>query len=324
KAYVGGETFSSDFPTVSGSYLTTLTVRSGFLVVLNTGGNQLEYGTFVGGNNFTGISDITLDANGFVYLTGSTSASDFPTTSGSYDTSPRAGERDAFVMKLMTDANLPRSAQLIFSTVFGIAGDVGGLSIALDGNGNVYVAGDVSGIGARIPTTTGSLSQVYGGNGDGMVFKLNPQGTQLLYSTYIGKAAEDRAHAVAVDPAGNVYVAGRTRSSDFPTTTGSVYQGDQEGFIMRFNMTMTPASLSWGASVAKGWKAYPVPVHTGKIWIENTREQEGYFELWNVQGQQVQTWSLPRGTHEIKLNVAPGAYLLIERESGTGQYLIVE
>jgi len=125
---------------------------------------------------------------------------------------------------------------LSFSTYLGGGGSDAGNGIAVDSSGNVYVAGETASL--NFPTTAGVLQSVPGGGSDVFVAKLNPAGTALLYSTYLGGAVDDRGNAVAVDSSGNAYVTGETLSGNFPTTPGAFQttnRGGSEAFAAKLN-----------------------------------------------------------------------------------------
>ena len=95
-----------------------------------------------------------------------------------------------------------------------------GAAIAVDTAGNAYVTGYTT--STDFPTTAGAFQTTFGGgNDDAFVTKLNPTGTALVYSTYLGGTGYDQGAAIAVDTAGNAYVTGYTDSTDFPTTAGA-------------------------------------------------------------------------------------------------------
>src|SRR5262249_45101868 len=111
--------------------------------------------------------------------------------------------------------------------------------IAVDSSGNAYVTGFT---GAGFPTTAGAFQTVFaGGNeSDAFVTKVNPTGSALVYSTYLGGSGADGGRGIAVDSAGNAYVTGFTNSSDFPTTGPafqSVFGGDLDAFVTMLNAT---------------------------------------------------------------------------------------
>src|SRR5262249_28646421 len=140
---------------------------------------------------------------------------------------------DAFVAKLNAAGNA-----LLYSTYLGGSGfDVAG-GITVDGAGNTYVAGNTA--SPNFPTTTGALQTVHGGS-NAFVAKLNAAGNALLYSTYLGGSGQDGASGIAVDGAGNAYVAGGTSSPNFPTTPGAlqtVFGGGfepEDAFVAKLN-----------------------------------------------------------------------------------------
>ena len=132
---------------------------------------------------------------------------------------------------------------LSWATYLGRSGDDGGGGIAIDVSGNAYVTGGTSSSG--FPGTAGSpIQSTFGGNRDVFVAKLNAAGTALLYSTYLGGNGKDDGFGIAVDAAGNAYVTGDTRSSDFPGTAGSLIQsmyggGDYDAFVTKLNANGT-------------------------------------------------------------------------------------
>jgi hypothetical protein len=195
--------------------------------------DPLIYSTYLGGSGWDRGYSVKVDNNGNAYVTGQTRSANFPTTPGAYDTT-RGGTDDAYVTKLSADGS-----SLVYSTYIGGGGLDAGLSIALDGNGNVCIAGET--VSSNFPTTPGAFSRTYHGNFEGFVTKLNSDGTALLFSTYIGGAENDTWPTVAVDAAGSVYVAGITESADFPVTPGafdvSYNSGGSDAFALKLNST---------------------------------------------------------------------------------------
>jgi hypothetical protein len=229
-AYVTGETTSSDFPTISGSYDTTFNGDyDAFLVKLNAGGTDLIYATFLGGSNEDDGYSIAVDGDGNAYVTGLTDSSDFPTISGSYDTTFN-GNYDAFSVKLNASGT-----NLLYATFLGGSYSDGGSSIALDGEGNAYLTGSTS--SSDFPTVSGSYDTSYNGNEDAFLVKLNTDGTDLIYATFLGGSYPDGGSTIALDVDGNAYVTGYTYSSSFPTGPGydTTYNGgDNDAFVVNF------------------------------------------------------------------------------------------
>ncbi len=163
---------------------------------------------------------ITVDGTGAVYVTGTTSSSDFPTTSGSVQ--PAFGDTsDVFVAKFD-----PSDHHLIYSTYLGGSGADAGYSIKVDKDGAVYVTGDTT--SPDFPATPGAYQASFGGASDAFVTKLNPAGNALVYSTYLGGREAETAHSLAIGSDSAAYVTGQTASLSFPTTPGA-YQGSLAG-----------------------------------------------------------------------------------------------
>ncbi len=224
--YVAGGTSSSDFPTTPGAYDGTLNgTGDAFISKLDGSLSTLIASTYIGGSDEDEIYALTLDNSGNVYVAGLTWSSDFPTTPGAYDDTHNGGY-DAFVSKLSNDLTT-----LIASTYIGGSGVSEEIyALALDNSGNVYVAGHTN--SPDFPTTPGAYDGSYNGGSaygeDGFVSKLDGSLSTLIASTYIGGSDEDEIYALTLDNSGNVYVAGGTMSSDFPTTPGA-YDGTPNG-----------------------------------------------------------------------------------------------
>jgi hypothetical protein len=192
----------------------------------------LVYSTYFGGTSQdNGDGGIAVDSSGNVYVSGLTDSSDFPTTSGAYQTNFR-GFRDIFVTKLN-----PTGSAVVYSTYLGGSGGEDGGNVAVDSAGNLYVAGQTN--SSDFPTVNALQSSYGGGASDGVVTKIDPTGSALIYSTYLGGSGEDHPLGIAVDGSGNAYVAGNTQSSDFPTTFGAFQTvfggGGGHVFVSKFN-----------------------------------------------------------------------------------------
>ncbi|UCD30797.1 MAG: SBBP repeat-containing protein, partial [Desulfobacterales bacterium] len=176
----------------------------------------LTYSTYLGGTNFEEGYDITVDGNGNAYITGVTTSSDFP-TQGPYDGT--LDGQDAFVAKL--DA---MGDTLIYSTYLGGTSAEFGYGIGVDTSGNAYVTGGT--YSGNFPTTAGAFQTSHSDTAyiEAFVTKLSPDGTALVYSTFLGGLDMDDSWCISVDSSGNAYVTGYTSSSDFPIA-GSPYQG---------------------------------------------------------------------------------------------------
>jgi outer membrane protein assembly factor BamB len=103
-------------------------------------------------------------------------------------------------------------------------------AIAIDDKGCVYLARATE--HAKECTSLGALDTTHNGKIDVYIFKLDPTGSRMIWATYLGGAGDDRLRDVAVDSAGNVYVTGRTKSSDFPVTKSAQRKDDDNNFDM--------------------------------------------------------------------------------------------
>ena len=185
-----------------------------------------------------------MDTSGNAYVTGYTDSTNFPTTTGAFQTT-FSGSIDAFVTKLNSSGT-----GLLYSTYLGGSDFDFGYGIALDSSGNAHVAGETA--STDFPTTAGAFQTTYaGGDRDAFVTELNATGTSLLYSTYLGGSGYDRsAHLgdIALDSFGNAYIVGDTDSSDFPTTAGAFQTthggGGRDAFVTKLNATGSSLTYS--------------------------------------------------------------------------------
>jgi Beta-propeller repeat len=229
-AYVTGETHSLNFPTTAGAFDRTRTGSDAFVTKLNAAGSSLVYSTYLGGSAVQFGSRIAVGPGGTAYVTGSTSSTDFPTTTGAFDVTANGGF-DAFVTRL----NASGSA-LIYSTYVGGEGFDSGTGLVVDDAGNAYVSGGAGSV--DFPTTAGAFDTTSDGS-DAFIAKLNATGSALLYSTVLGGTSSDGANAVAVDASGNAWVAGITGSTDFPVT-GDAFDPSFNGVADAFVAAVSP------------------------------------------------------------------------------------
>src|SRR6202521_1982121 len=190
--------------------------------------DPLIYSTYLGGNlNDTGFG-IAVDGVGNAYVTGITYSSNFPTMDPLQPANDGGG--DAFVSKIA-----PSGSALVYSTYIGGSGYDLGYGIAVDSAGNAYVTG-VTG-STNFPTMNPLQPAFGGGNDDAFVAKLNPSGSALVYSTYLGGSGDDFAGGIAVDSAGNAYLEGRTTSTNFPTMNPlqATNGGGADAFVVKLN-----------------------------------------------------------------------------------------
>lgn len=192
----------------SGAY-STLTGATGnayqaFIVKIDTsltGIASLNYATRLGGSNGEYYAyAVAVDASGYAYTAGDTAA--------------------GFASKEVIAAKFDPAGNVVYASTFGGAGEDVGYGIAVDNAGSAYVTGKTS--SSDFPATSGAYQVIYGGLTDAFVAKLDAAGNTLLYSTYLGGSSSDTGHGIALDSAGDVYVAGETDSPNFPVTVDAI------------------------------------------------------------------------------------------------------
>jgi hypothetical protein len=235
-AYVTGLTRSYDFHTTPGAFDTTYNgYGDAFVVKVNPSGTGLAYASFLGGSDSDSGSGIAVDEAGAAYVTGWTRSSDFPTTSGAFDTTFN-GNSDAFVAKVN-----PAATGLAYASFLGGSDSERGHGIAVNEAGAVYVTGDT--YSSDFPTTPGAFDTIYnGGSGDVFLVKVNPSATGLAYASFLGGSGLDWGKGIAVDGAGAAYVTGETASANFPTTPGAfdtTHNSYGDAFVVKVNPSAT-------------------------------------------------------------------------------------
>jgi hypothetical protein len=224
----------------------------------------LTYGTYLGGTGGTSTAEaanaIAVDASGNAYVTGATSTTSFSGTGSGAQPTNAGGAGDVFVTKLN-----PSGTAALYSTYLGGTGDDRGLGIAIDAAGSAVVTGLSS--STNFPTTAGAPQTTYGGGGsDAFVTKLTPDGTGLVYSTYLGGSGpttglNERGTGVVLDAAGNAYVTGWTFDG-FPTTPGAYQSTGSSAGESTFVAKLTSAgALSYSTLLIRGALAFGIAVN---------------------------------------------------------------
>jgi len=251
-AYVTGNTLSTDFPTQNPLQSTYGGYSDAFVTKLSPSGDSLSYSTYLGGSFYDGRDygeSIAVDASGSAYVTGYTNAPDFPTQDPLYPN--KWGTWDAFVTKLD-----PSGATLAYSTYLGGSDSDFGKSIAVDASGCAYVTGYTK--SSDFPTKNPFQGTHGGGTAnydDAFITKLNPSGSSLSYSTYLGGEGSDRGYGIAVDSSGSAYVTGQTGSSDFPTKNPlQVECAEVDAFVTKLDPS--GATLSYSTYLGGGGGDY--------------------------------------------------------------------
>ena len=185
----------------------------------------LVYASYLGGSSSDAAFAVAVDGSASAYVTGYTASTNFPAAGASL---PHGGNVDLFVSKISA------SGALVYSTYLGGSGEEVGLGIAVDGSGSAYLTGYTQ--SADFPVVS-AFQAARAGGADAFVAKLNPAGSALVYSTYLGGAADDLGQAIAVDTAGRAYVTGQTFSAAFPRSSPlqGTFGGERDAFVTKLS-----------------------------------------------------------------------------------------
>ncbi len=249
-AYVAGYTYSTDFPVQNALQPDNAGGVDAFVAELSAGGASLIYSTYWGGSLDDVGTGIAVDSHGNAYLSGYTESTNFPVTSGAFQTTYGNGAHNGFVVKFNSGG-----AQVVYSTYLGGSGDDYAYAAAVDSAGDAYVTGATN--STNFPTLNAFQPNYAGGQCavapntfpcfDVFVSKLNPAGSALLFSTYLGGTGSDYGYALALDSSANVYVTGYTTSANFPTTRGAfelVFSGAYDVFVAKLNSSGSALAYS--------------------------------------------------------------------------------
>ncbi|MFN0110614.1 MAG: SBBP repeat-containing protein [Blastocatellia bacterium] len=225
--YITGDALSTDFNTRNALQTANRGGFDAFVTKINPAGSDLAYSTYLGGSGEDLASGIALDLAGNAYITGYTSSNDYATISPIQATS--RGGLEAFVTKIFADAS-----SIAFNTYFGGNGSDVANAIAVDTGGNCYITGSTT--STNFPTRTPFQANNRGGL-DVFIAKFNSLGTNIIYSTYLGGQFGEVGRGIAVDAAGNAWIAGGTFSDDFPVASAfqPTSRGSGDAFVARIN-----------------------------------------------------------------------------------------
>jgi hypothetical protein len=312
--YIAGTVNSNYFPTVNARQSVFAGSNDVFVTKLDPTGSTLIYSTYIGAIADDRATAIAVGPDGSAYVTGFTASHDFPTVNALQETHAGGGRvngGDAFVFRLSPDGS-----SLIYSTFLGGSADDFGRGIAVDSSGAAYVAGIT--LSTDFPVANALQPEYGGGARDAFVAKLSPDGSQLLYSTYLGGTGTDEANGIAVDTAGNAYVTGETTNVSFPTVNAvqATYAGgardvfvskiDPEGSKLVYSTLIGGSADDFGRSIAVGRDG--AAVVTGYTTSTNLRR---------VNAMQT-TLGAPRDAFVSKLNPEGTALIYSTYLGGTG------
>ncbi|MBL8175978.1 MAG: SBBP repeat-containing protein [Bryobacterales bacterium] len=275
-AYLTGQTQSGAFPFTPGAYLSPN--RAGwdvFVSRLSSDGKALNYSAILGGSADDYGRAISIGPGNSIYLAGLTLSSNYVTTAGAYQSlRPSASPNAAFITRLS-----PTMDVVQYSTYFGspsVYFNVESVSrILVDGAGNFVLGGH--GLGNGLPITPGAIqSPSPGGLNDVFLAQFNPGGDLLSFSTYLGGAGSDTLAGMAMDSAGNLYLAGSTSSTNFPATAGAfrtVNSGGIDGYVAKIdfggataNCAATLVASSYTAGAEGAESTFDFTINSGCAW----------------------------------------------------------
>lgn len=239
-AYMAGYSSSDTFPTTTGAYSAAIAGGGLVLTKLNAAGNGLVFSTYLKVPS-EGALRIALDANGNAVVAGWTSDAIVTTAGAVQAVRPTPMYSNAgFITKLNSTGS-----GVIFSTYLGGSTDSRIQGVAVDPSGNVYVTGTTG--STDFPVTAGAYRGTPSGEYDAFVTKLNPAGTTLLYSTYLGGAKDDSGNAIAVDASGRAFITGDTFSTNFPVVNGNPKPASILTYNVAFiaNLSEDGSNLQW-------------------------------------------------------------------------------
>jgi hypothetical protein len=298
---VVGYTSSPDFP----EGLTANGLYDIFVAKVSSNGNVLEWSRLVGGSNYDYGTDLVLDSRGNPIICGSTGSSDFPVTPGAYDESYNDDD-DVIVAKYQGTNGDPLWATFIGGTtpVYEIAH-----GITLGVGDRPIVAGTTP--SPDFPTTPDGYDRTHNGGGDVFVLRLNPEGSELEWSSFFGGPGEDYAYELTKGPTGSVVVTGQC-DNGYPVTDGAYdaeYNGDiADVFVSRIALNTTEQNPGNGGAGAGGsaLRISPNPVASStRIAFTLPAPAATKIELFDVQGRlraSIDKGQLTAGDHSLDWN----------------------
>jgi hypothetical protein len=315
-AYVAGSTSSSDFPIANpiqstyaggtcGAAPNTYACPDVFVTKLNPAGSALVYSTYLGGTASDSGSAIAIDPAGDAYVTGQTFSTDFP-TANPFQATNKTAEGTGFVAEL----NAAGSA-LVYSTYLGGSSVDDGTGIAADSSGNAYVTGETT--STDFPVTAGALKTVLTPNAlNAFVTKLNPAGSALVYSTFLGGSVSDWGGGIVVDSSGTAYVAGTAQSPDFPTANPvqATLRGASNAFIARLNAAGSALLYSTYLGGSGSDEGLGIAIDSsGNAYVTGYTGSTDFPTLNPLQAANRAAGPNPDTAFVAKLSLAPGASL---------------
>ena len=254
-----GTTYSKDFPVTAGSVNTSYSGNGDmFICKITKDGSSLSACTYFGGTDKDGMNgpldevssgldgplaynygdhyrgEVLIDSSDNIYISSCTRSGDFP-VKGAFQSSLN-GKQDACVIKFNSDLS-----GVLWSTFLGGSDEDAGYGINMDRKGNVFVTGGTE--SADFPGTSNGEMSSYGGNIDGFISKISPDGKQLMVSTYVGTSSYDQSYLVQIDNMDRIFITGQTKGE--MSTVGNVYSNAKgKQFISAYTDDLSNITLS--------------------------------------------------------------------------------
>lgn len=314
--YVTGYTSSLDFPVSSTAFQKTMpsnpgsnfSKTSGFVTKVNASGSAIVYSTYLGGS-FIDVPQAIAVVGDNAIVAGVAQSTNFPTTSGVVQRSLK-GIADAFVTRL----NSTGSA-LVYSTLLGGSDDDQATGVAVNSSGNAYVIGTT--YSKDFPTTVYGFQrvQLMSGGEDDFVTELTPDGKALAYSSYLGGSSYEEAQSFAritLDSSRNVYAAGSTTSTDFPTTPGAYstkYKGGWDAWVAKISSLCSLGTANPSVTICKpaanATVSSPVEIQAGtfdltpvwviQVYVDGKKMYEAHLSALDIK------LPMSAGTHRLTI-----------------------
>jgi len=262
--YSGSSVFGTGYPTVTGSYDVNFNggIADYAISKYDTTGTALIYSTYVGGSGDELPHSLVVNEQDELYIFGTTSSSDYPTTSNAFQSTFQGGPpaalgglgvgysagADIFVSRLSAGGDDLLSSTLLGGTnndglnlagqtTFNYADEIRG-EIDLDEDGNVYIATCTYSL--NFPVTANAFQSTLGGGQDGITSKFSPDLSELLWSSYYGGSNNDGVYSLAIDSESQIVITGGSGSTDLPVTPGALSTtyngGETDAFAAKFSL----------------------------------------------------------------------------------------
>src|SRR6202167_2784899 len=327
--YVAGRTTSTDSPTFKPEQSSIGGGQDAFIAKISADGSHLLFATYLGGNGDDESRGIAVDATGNIFVTGSTTSTDFPVHYALQPScvlnSKSLCPGEAFVAKLSADGST-----FLYSTYLGGSGGDAANAIAIDPSGSAYITGITN--SADFPVFRPLEPRAASGR-DAFVSRLSADGESLVFSTYLGGAGANQGNAITLDQYGNVFVSGWTSSLNFPTfdPVQSACRTDTQGVcsvdVFVAAMDSTGATIKFatylGGSGVDDGRGIAVDAQ-GAIYLAGATTSVDFPEAKLVQPSESAGNQSPPGGSPAN-GVSGGAFvakitglILEEKESGTG------